>query len=88
MGPVSNRYHVYHAPSLQNKSHDQGSVSVEPKVRVPYVGTRHQGFQQEASPTFMDDDLNFTDTIFMRLDSIDADLNGPDDTTNPFNFNK
>jgi hypothetical protein len=49
MGPVSNRYHVCHAPSLQNKSCDQGSVSVEPEVRVPYVGTHHQGFQHTLS---------------------------------------
>ncbi len=36
----------------------------------------------------MDDDLNFTDTVSMGLDSIDADLKGPDDVTNPFNFDK
>ncbi len=41
----------------------------------------------EIPPTFLDDDLNFTDTILMGLDSIDADLNRPDDVTNPFDFN-
>jgi hypothetical protein len=40
----------------------------------------------EMPPTFLDDDLDFTDTILMGLDSIDADLNRPDDVTNPFDF--
>ncbi len=30
---------------------------------------------------------NFMDTILKGLDSIDADLNRPDDITNPFDFN-
>ncbi len=38
-------------------------------------------------PTFLDDDLDFTDTILMGLDSIDADLERTDDVTNPFDFN-
>jgi hypothetical protein len=33
-----------------------------------------RGKQREASPTFMDNNLDFTDTILMGLDSIDADL--------------
>jgi hypothetical protein len=37
-------------------------------------------------PSFLDDDLDFTDTVLMRLDSMDADLNRPDDVTNPFDF--
>jgi hypothetical protein len=82
VGPVSNRYHDYHMPSLRHKyllvsippeghlltsfppeghllassppeghllasflPKGQGSVSMEPLVRVPYVGTRHGGFQ-------------------------------------------
>ncbi len=35
----------------------------------------------------MDDDLDFTDAVLMRLDSMGADLNRPDDVTNPFAFN-
>jgi hypothetical protein len=31
---------------------------------------------------------NFTDTVLMGLDSIDADLNRPDDVMNPFDFDK
>ena len=45
-----------------------------------------KGKKGEMPPTFLDDDLDFTDTILMGLDSIDADLNRPDDVTNPFDF--
>ncbi len=41
----------------------------------------------ETPCTFLDDDLNFTDTVLMGLDSMDADLDRPDDVTNPFDFN-
>jgi hypothetical protein len=44
--------------------------------------------KKETFPTFLDDDLNFTDTVLMGLDSIDTDLKGPDDVTNPFNFDR
>jgi hypothetical protein len=40
----------------------------------------------ETSPTFMDDYLDFTGAILMGLDSMDADLNRPDDVMNPFNL--
>jgi hypothetical protein len=39
----------------------------------------------EKSPTFLDDDLDFTDTVLIGLESID---DAGDDVTNPFNFNK
>jgi len=45
-----------------------------------------KGKKGEMSPTFMDIDLNFTDAISMGLDSMDADLKGPDDITNLFDF--
>ncbi len=39
-------------------------------------------------PTFLDNDLNFTDNVLMGLDSMDdGALKGPDDITNLFNFN-
>ncbi len=47
-----------------------------------------EGKKKETFPSFLDDDLYFTDTILMGLDSIDADLKRPDDVTNPFNFDK
>jgi hypothetical protein len=46
-----------------------------------------KGKKGERPPTFLDNDLNFTETILMGLISIDADLNRPDDATNPFDFN-
>ncbi len=39
----------------------------------------------EKSPTFLDDDLDFTDTVLMGLESID---NAGDDVTNLFDFSK
>ncbi len=45
-----------------------------------------KGKRGKTPPTFLDDDLHFTDTILMGLNFIDADLNRPDDVTNPFNF--
>ncbi len=41
-----------------------------------------KGKKGETPPPFLDDDLNFTDTILMGLDSMDAHLNRPDDVTN------
>jgi hypothetical protein len=46
-----------------------------------------KGKKEEKSPTFMDDNLNFMDAILMGLNSMDADLNRPDDVTNPLHFN-
>ncbi len=42
----------------------------------------------ETPPTFLDNDLYFTGTVLMGLDSIDdAVLKGPNDVTNPFDSN-
>jgi hypothetical protein len=49
--------------------------------------TSQKGKKGEMPPTFLDDDLNFMDTILMGLNSMDADLNRPDDITNPLDFN-
>ena len=45
-----------------------------------------KGKNGETPPTFLDDEVDFTDTILMGLDSMDADLNRSDDVTNPFGF--
>ena len=51
--------------------------------------TGHKEKKGEKSPTFCDDDLDFTKAVLMGLDSIDdAVLNGRNDVTNPFNFSK
>ncbi len=42
--------------------------------------------KKETFPSFLDDNLYFTDTVWMGLDSISADLKRPDDVTNPFDF--
>ncbi len=47
-----------------------------------------KGKKREMPPTFLDNDLDFMDTILMGLDSMDdVVLKGPDDVTNLFNFN-
>jgi hypothetical protein len=51
------------------------------------VQSSQKGKEGETPPTLLDNDLDFTDTILMGLNSIDADLNRPDDGTNPFDFN-
>jgi hypothetical protein len=44
--------------------------------------------KRETTPTILDDDFDFADTVLMGLDSMDdAVLKGPDDVSNPFNFN-
>ncbi len=45
-----------------------------------------KGKKGETPPTFLDDDIDFIDTVLMGLDSMDADLNRPNDLTNPFDF--
>jgi hypothetical protein len=35
----------------------------------------------------MDNNIDFMDAVLIGLDSMDADLNRPDDITNPFDFN-
>ncbi len=51
--------------------------------REPQTGCKEK--KGEKSPTFLDDDLDFTDTILMGLESID---NAGDDVTNSFDFSK
>jgi hypothetical protein len=46
-----------------------------------------KGKKGEMPPTFLDNDLNFTNTILMGLNSMDTDLNRPDDITNLFDVN-
>ncbi len=55
-------------------------------------GTRAQSSQKgkkgKMPPIFLDDDLDFMDTVLMGLDSINTDLDRPDDITNAFDFYK
>jgi hypothetical protein len=46
-----------------------------------------KGKKRETPPTFLDNGLNFMDTVLMGLDSMDdVVLKGPDDVANPFDF--
>jgi hypothetical protein len=46
-----------------------------------------KGKKGGTTPIFLDNDLDFRNTVLMGLDSMDADLNRPDDIRNPFIFN-
>jgi hypothetical protein len=90
------------ASSQSKKTHEEENyhLHVDKKMKagshVPHKSDHQQhgakaqssqkGKKGETPPTFLDDDIKFTDTILMGLDSIDADLNRPDDIMNPFNF--
>jgi hypothetical protein len=89
------------ASSGSKKDHKEENyylhVSKKMKVgcHVPCKSDQRSEFQSsqkgkkgETTPTFLDDDLDFADTILMGLDSMDdAVLKGSDDVTNPFDFN-
>ncbi len=81
----------------QNHKDENYQLHVDKKLKAgSHVHCRqHRGNSQssqkgkkgDASPTFMDDDLDFTDAILMGLNSMDADLKKTDDITNLFDFN-
>jgi hypothetical protein len=80
-GDADENYHLHVSKKMKAGHH------------VPRKSDQSQLVQKEKKgekPTaFLDDDLNFLDTILMGLDSInDAVLNGCNDITNPFNFSK
>ncbi len=77
-------YHLYIDKKMKACSHVP-CKSDHPQHRAKAQSSQ-KGKKGESPSTFLDNDLNFTDTILMGLDSIDADLNRPDDVTNPFNF--
>jgi hypothetical protein len=52
-----------------------------PQQREPQTGCKEK--KGEKSPTFLDNNLDFTDAILMGLESIDNAVN---DVTNPFNL--
>jgi hypothetical protein len=77
-------YHLHIDKKMKAGSH------VSCKSDHQQHGTKAQlsqkGKKGETPPTFLDDDLDFMDTVLMGLNSKDADLNRPDDVMNPFNF--
>jgi hypothetical protein len=79
--------------------HLQASKRMKASGHVPcksdYPHQQHEsqkGYKEkkrEKSHTFLDNDLDFTNTVLMGLESINnAVLNGRDDVTNLFNFSK
>ncbi len=79
--------------------HLQASKRMKASGHVPYKSDYprqqresqkgHKEKKREKSPTFLDDNLDFTNAVLMGLESINNGvLNGHDDVTNLFNFSK
>jgi hypothetical protein len=78
-------YHLHVAKKMKAGSHVPRKSDHQQQRTKSQLSQK--GKKGEVSPTFLDNDLNFMDTILMGLDSMDADLDRPDDIMNPFNFN-
>jgi hypothetical protein len=77
-------YHLHIDKKIKAGSHVP--CKSDHRQHVAKAQSNQKGKKGEMPPTFFDDDLNFTDTILMGLDSMDSDLNRPDDVTNPFDY--
>ncbi len=74
---------IYLAVDKNYRLHVDKKLKVGSHVRHKSGHQQHRGKSQssqkskkgETPPTFLDDDLDFMDTILMGLDSIDADPN-------------
>jgi hypothetical protein len=78
-------YHLHVDKKMKAGSHvPRKSDHRQQRTKFQSSQERKKG---ETPCTFLDDDLDFTDTIIMGLDSMDADLDRPDNVTNLFNFN-
>jgi hypothetical protein len=84
----SRRMRVIIFTLIKNWRQDAISLASPTIISMGAVQVESKGWKRETSPTSMDNNLHFTDTVLMGLDSIDADLKGPDDITDPFSFNK
>jgi hypothetical protein len=77
--------------SGKGKNHEDENyhLHVDKKLKAEsHVPCKSDHQQHRSRSESSHNDLNFRDTVLMGLDSIDADLNRPDDITNPFNFSK
>jgi hypothetical protein len=79
-------YHLHVDKKLKAGSH--GPCKSDHQQHRGKSNSSQKGKKGEASPTFMDEDLNFMDAILMGFNSMNADFNRPDDVTNPFDFSK
>ncbi len=78
-------YHLHIAKKMKTGSHVPHKFDHRQQRTKSQLSQK--GKKREAPPTFLDNDLDFVDTVLMGPDSINADLKRPDDITNLFNFN-
>ncbi len=76
-------YHLQASKRVKASGHVPRKTDYPRQQHEPQTGRKEK--KREKSPTFVNDDLDFTDAILMGLESID---NAVDDITNPFNFSK
>jgi hypothetical protein len=76
-------YHLQASKRMKARGHVPRKSDYPRQQREPQTGCKEK--KGEKSLTFLDDDLDFTDAVLMRLQSIDDAV---DDVTNPFNFSK
>jgi hypothetical protein len=78
-------YHLYVDKKMKAGSHVPHKSYHQQQRTKSQLSQEHK--KGETPCTFLDNDLNFMDTVLIGLDSMDADLDRPDDVTNPFDFN-
>jgi hypothetical protein len=76
-------YHLQASKRVKASGHVPCKSDYPRQQREPQTGCKKK--KGEKSPTFLDDDLDFTDAVLMGLESID---NAGVDVTNPFDFSK
>jgi hypothetical protein len=76
-------YHLQASKRIKASGHAPCKSDYPCQQHEPQTGRKEK--KGEKSPTFLDDDLDFTDAILMGLESIDDAVN---DVTNPFDFSK
>ncbi len=81
-----NYYHLHVSKKMKADCHVPRKSDYQ-QQRSEFQSSQ-KGKKRIMPPNFLDDDLNFMDTVLMGLDSMDdVVLKGPDDVTNPFDFN-
>jgi hypothetical protein len=76
-------YHLQASKRMKAGGHVPHKSDYPRQQREPQTG--HKEKKGENSPTFLDNDLDFTDAVLMGLESINDAVN---DVTNPFDFSK
>jgi hypothetical protein len=76
-------YHLQASKRMKASGHVPRKSDYLCQQREPQTGRKEK--KGETSPTFLDDNLDFTDAILMGLESINDAV---DDVTNPFDFSK